>query len=85
MIVIKFLENGLKKTFSDYGHKIRKVGTDEVYAEAIDSSKTNYIYEETDELIEVLDTVEEMEIEAGDDAVDLKAENTSPFIEEDYV
>ena len=43
----------LFKTYSNEGMKIRKVGTDEVYDDAIDIEGAPYIYEETDEPIEV--------------------------------
>jgi hypothetical protein len=39
------------KTYSSDGFKIKKVGTDEVYDEAIDV--LDFEYEETDELVEV--------------------------------
>ena len=42
----------LNRTYSDQGLKIRKVGTDEVYDEAIDIENAPYTYEETDEPIE---------------------------------
>lgn len=38
------------KTYSDEGFKIKKIGTEEVYDEAIDI--VDYEYEETDELVE---------------------------------
>lgn len=38
-------------TYSDEGYKIQKVGTDEIYDEAIDV--LDYEYEETDELVDV--------------------------------
>jgi hypothetical protein len=38
----------LFRTYSDEGKQIRKVGTDEVYDEAIDVENVPYIYEETD-------------------------------------
>lgn len=41
----------LYKTYSDAGFKIRKVGTDEVYDEAIDIETAPYKYEETDETV----------------------------------
>lgn len=47
------------KTYSDAGFKIRKIGTDEVYGEAIDIPDSGYTYEETDEKEEV----EEIEVE----------------------
>jgi hypothetical protein len=38
----------LVRTYSDKGMKIRKVGTDEVYDEAIDLEWQPFVYEETD-------------------------------------
>ena len=38
----------LYRTYSDINLMIRKVGTDEVYSEAIDIENALYIYEETD-------------------------------------
>lgn len=40
----------LYRTYSDCGKDIRKVGTDEVYAEAIDVEGAPYIYEEYEEI-----------------------------------
>ena len=42
----------LYKTYSDANKYIRKVGTDEVYSEAIDVEGSGYTYEETDKEIE---------------------------------
>ena len=42
----------LYKTYSDENYRIRKVGTDEIYDEAIDIESSNYEYIETDEKIE---------------------------------
>ena len=42
----------LYRTHSDSGLMIRKVGTDEVYEEAIDIENSGYTYEETDILID---------------------------------
>lgn len=42
----------LFKTYSDEEYKIRKIGTDEIYAEAIDVENATYEYEETNEKIE---------------------------------
>ena len=42
-----------RKNYSDTGHIIRKVGTNEEYSEALDLISSSYIYEETDKLIEV--------------------------------
>lgn len=45
----------LYRTYSDEGKDIRKVGTDEVYAEAIDVEGAPYTYEEIDTPIDVMD------------------------------
>lgn len=42
----------LIKRYSDKGEYIRKIGTDEVYTEAVDLEDKNYTYEETGEKIE---------------------------------
>ena len=42
----------LMRTYSDLGFKIRKVGTNEVYDEAIDVIGAPFVYEETSEKIE---------------------------------
>lgn len=42
----------LYKTYSDENYRIQKVGTDEIYDEAIDVESSNYEYIETDEKIE---------------------------------
>lgn len=42
----------LYRTSSTDGLKIKKVGTDEIYDDAIDIEDAPYTYEETDELIE---------------------------------
>lgn len=43
----------LLRTYSDKGVKIQKVGTEEVYDEAIDVASAGYTYLETDELVEI--------------------------------
>lgn len=43
----------LYKTYSDKNYKIQKVGTNEIYDEAIDIENAPYTYEETTEKIEV--------------------------------
>ena len=50
MIIQEIIEDytTLVKTYSDKGVMIRKVGTDEIYSEAIDPQKFNRKYEETD-------------------------------------
>lgn len=49
-------EDGVRlyRTYSDKNLYIRKVGTDEVYSEAIDVEDAPYTYEETEEKIEEL-------------------------------
>lgn len=42
----------LYRTYSDNGFMIKKVGTDEVYEEAIDVENSGFEYEETDILSE---------------------------------
>lgn len=39
----------LFRTYSDAGLKIRKVGTDEIYDDAVDVEGAPYTYEETEE------------------------------------
>lgn len=50
MILQEIIEGNttLVKTYSDKGVMIRKIGTDEIYSEAIDPKKFNREYEETD-------------------------------------
>ena len=50
MIVQETIEDNtnLVKTYSNAGFMIRKIGTDELYSEAIDPKKFNRQYEETD-------------------------------------
>ena len=50
MIIQEIFEGNttLVKTYSDNGVMIRKIGTDELYPEAIDPQKFNRQYEETD-------------------------------------
>lgn len=45
----------LHRTYSDAGLKIHKIGTDEIYDEAIDVSDAPFVYEETDQKIEEFD------------------------------
>ena len=43
----------LYKTYSDENYKIKKVGTDEVYDEAVDVENSKYEYEETTEKVDI--------------------------------
>jgi hypothetical protein len=49
---IKINDKDFVKHYSDEQWKIRKIGTDEIYDEAIDLPEMDYEYEETDEKIE---------------------------------
>ena len=53
----------LNKTYSDSGFYIRKVGTEEIYDEAIDIESAPYEYEETEEKIEQEEIEQEMGVE----------------------
>ncbi len=48
-----FNNKEFKRTYSDEGFRIRKVGTEEIYSEAIDLLTAPWQYEETDEKIEI--------------------------------
>ena len=50
----------LIRTYSDKGVKIQKVGTDEIYDEAVDVEGAGYRYTETEEPIEVESSEEEV-------------------------
>ena len=47
----------LYKTYSDENYRIQKVGTNEIYDEAIDVEGSNYEYIETDEKIEIKENI----------------------------
>lgn len=49
----------LYKTYSDENYMIHKIGTEEIYEEAIDVEDTAYEYEETTEPVETLNEIEE--------------------------
>ena len=48
MIIQEQIGNDLVKTYSDKGMMIKKIGTEELYSEAIDPKRFNREYEETD-------------------------------------
>lgn len=54
-------EDGVKlyRTYSDSNYMIQKVGTEEIYEEAIDVENASYEYEETTEPVETLNEIEE--------------------------
>jgi hypothetical protein len=49
------INNIYKKIYSDLGFRIKKIGTEEIYDEAIDSISSDFNYEETNILIEIYD------------------------------
>lgn len=54
MIVVEEYGTKFKRTYSDAGFYILKVGTSEKYVDAIDLKEATFEYEETDESIEVI-------------------------------
>lgn len=50
--IITINDRQLRRTYSDENKVIRKIGTTEEYAEAIDLLTSTYTYEETDKYIE---------------------------------
>lgn len=54
-------EDGVKlnRTYSDKGYMIKKVGTEEIYEEAIDVENAPYEYKETSESVDILSEIEE--------------------------
>ena len=52
----------LYRSYSDEGYYIQKVGTDEIYSEAIDVETAPYVYVETEEKIKTEEEpIEELE------------------------
>lgn len=63
MIVREFFQTredgvNLFKTYSDANKYIKKVGTEEIYSEAIDVENASFTYEETEQEIENIDIEE---------------------------
>lgn len=63
MIVKEFFKtrkDGVKlyRTYSSQNYMIKKVGTEEIYSEAIDVEDANFTYEETDQLIPIEEEIE---------------------------
>ena len=48
MVKTEILNEKLKRTYSDSGKMLNKIGTDELYSEAVDLITATYKYEETD-------------------------------------
>ena len=68
MVIKKFYltrEDGINlyKTYSDQNFMIHKIGTEEVYAVAIDVENAPYTYEETEEKIETEEIEQAVEVE----------------------
>lgn len=64
MVLVEFYrtrEDGvnLYRKYSDQGFKIKKIGTDEIYDEAIDVASSTFVYEETAEPIETEEALNE--------------------------
>ena len=61
-------KDGVKlfRTYSDQYLKIKKVGTDEVYSEAIDIENAGFEYEETEIHIQDDTDIKENEVESND-------------------
>lgn len=57
-------EDGVEliRTYSDQGLKIRKVGTREVYDEAVDVKGAGYQYEETDAPVDTYEDINKEEV-----------------------
>lgn len=60
MIVKEFFETrfdgvNLHRTYSDENFYLRQVETGNIYSEAVDVEDAPYTYEETDELIEIIE------------------------------
>ena len=53
MVKVEVLNERLKRTYSDSGKVIKKVGTEEFYSEAVDLITSTFEYEETDIDIEI--------------------------------
>lgn len=50
---VTFNGREFRRTYSDEGYLIRKVGTDEIYSEAVDLPDRNFEYVETNQSIEI--------------------------------
>lgn len=59
MIVVEDYGEKFKRTYSDEGYYIQKVGTTEKYVDAIDLKTSDFKYIETDEKIEEENNIEE--------------------------
>ncbi len=68
MVIREEIDERLERHYSDQGLRIRKVGTNDVYDDAIDLISLQYQYEETDEPIIIPDD-EDAEVEDYQDAL----------------
>lgn len=48
MVKTEVLNERLKRTYSDSGKMLKKIGTEEFYSDAVDLITATYEYEETD-------------------------------------
>lgn len=48
MVKTEVLNERLKRTYSDSGKMLKKIGTEELYSEAVDLITATFEYEETD-------------------------------------
>jgi hypothetical protein len=63
MVKVEVLNERLKRTYSDSGKMLNKIGTEEFYSEAVDLITATFEYEETDIDIEQEVSTENDEID----------------------
>lgn len=63
MLMSQFIEPDRVRHWSSNGCYINQIETDILYEDAVDSIPCKYTYEETDELIPVIEETEEPDIE----------------------
>lgn len=67
MIKKESYSDGLVRVYSDEGKAIKKVGTEDLYTEAIDYEASNYTYVEVDEPVADISDSEALNIILGGD------------------
>lgn len=60
-MIVENVNNNLVKHYSDSGYRLRQIETGFIYDEAIDVLPCPYTYEETEELIESPEDIEDMQ------------------------
>ncbi|HZJ75985.1 MAG TPA: hypothetical protein VFD25_05290 [Clostridia bacterium] len=66
MVKTEVLNERLKRTYSDSGKMLNKIGTEEVYSEAVDLITATFEYEETDiEIEQEVEPLDEKEEKRG--------------------